>query len=233
MDEDFHTPEIISRKDAKARGLNLYFTGKPCVNGHIAKRYIWGCNCLGCAQAYMGKLKIQSAERRSMIPLSPRKQAMAEGRNRYFSDVPCPLNHNAERLTSNGSCVECHRINAARRSEEDQEIKDSIVLYRRDQAELYKSHVRNRRHKLKTSIGSHDATDIERLWDKQKGRCTYCSVMLADGYHVDHRMPISLGGSNGPENLQLTCQPCNLKKHNKHPDEFEKQLRIPLNHPEQ
>ena len=30
--------EIISRKEAKAQGLVHYFTGKPCLHGHLAKR---------------------------------------------------------------------------------------------------------------------------------------------------------------------------------------------------
>lgn len=40
------------------------------------------------------------------------------------------------------------------------------------------------------------------------------------GYHVDHVVPISLGGSDGPENLVLTCPNCNHRKHAKHPMDF-------------
>jgi 5-methylcytosine-specific restriction endonuclease McrA len=31
-------------------------------------------------------------------------------------------------------------------------------------------------------------------------------------------MPLKLGGSNWPENLQLLCRTCNLRKNAKHPD---------------
>lgn len=34
--------------------------------------------------------------------------------------------------------------------------------------------------------------------------------------HVDHIKPISLGGTNDLDNLQLLCQTCNLKKSNKY-----------------
>ena len=43
-------------------------------------------------------------------------------------------------------------------------------------------------------------------------------------YHVDHRMPLSLGGSNYPDNLQLLCPTCNLSKSATHPDIYEKQI---------
>tara|TARA_R100000687_G_C6400655_1_gene141701 strand:+ start:468 stop:800 length:333 start_codon:yes stop_codon:yes gene_type:complete len=39
--------EIISRKDAKAKGLKRYFTGKPCKHGHVAERYVCG-PCVDC-----------------------------------------------------------------------------------------------------------------------------------------------------------------------------------------
>lgn len=35
--------------------------------------------------------------------------------------------------------------------------------------------------------------------------------------HIDHVMPLRLGGSNYIENIQLLCRPCNLSKGSKHP----------------
>lgn len=37
--------EIISRKEAKEKGLIHYYTGKPCKHGHISLRQVcdWGC----------------------------------------------------------------------------------------------------------------------------------------------------------------------------------------------
>jgi hypothetical protein len=40
--------ELISKKEAKAKGLSRYFTGKPCPSGHVAERDIHGhCNKCG------------------------------------------------------------------------------------------------------------------------------------------------------------------------------------------
>jgi len=40
--------DIISRKEAKAKGLKKYFTGKECPRGHIDARYTASGYCLAC-----------------------------------------------------------------------------------------------------------------------------------------------------------------------------------------
>ena len=39
---------IITRKEAKLAGLNKYFTGERCVNGHLAERYTASGSCSEC-----------------------------------------------------------------------------------------------------------------------------------------------------------------------------------------
>ena len=55
--------------------------------------------------------------------------------------------------------------------------------------------------------------DIRKLWEKQKGRCAMCGRRLKPyAYHVDHKKPIALGGSNSIRNLQLLCPECHMIK---------------------
>jgi hypothetical protein len=93
-------------------------------------------------------------------------------------------------------------------------------------AEWYKAHpeaggvyVRNRKARKLNAGGEHNIADIQRLFILQKGKCVVCRTKLTK-YHVDHIMPLSLGGGNGPGNLQLLCPSCNLSKHSKHPIDF-------------
>lgn len=58
-----------------------------------------------------------------------------------------------------------------------------------------------------------------RDWHPFDALC-YCGKPLGDAYHLDHVMPLALGGSNTDDNMQLLRDRCNLQKHAKHPVDF-------------
>jgi len=68
------------------------------------------------------------------------------------------------------------------------------------------------------------ATDEDLFWieEAQSYLCFYCStpLPLESVIHLEHKTPLSRGGSNGPENLALACAPCNLSKGAKTAQEF-------------
>ncbi|MDE2568148.1 MAG: HNH endonuclease [Sphingomonadales bacterium] len=56
--------------------------------------------------------------------------------------------------------------------------------------------------------------DIKMLvWARDGGACTRCGS--TDQLHFDHIIPVAKGGGDLAENLQLLCQPCNLRKSDK------------------
>ena len=81
--------------------------------------------------------------------------------------------------------------------------------------------IARRRAKILEVGGSYSKYDVARLMETQGKECACCSVDLdSAGYHVDHIHPISRGGSNSPDNLQLLCPTCNRRKSNKLPAEW-------------
>lgn len=60
--------------------------------------------------------------------------------------------------------------------------------------------------------GFHTVEDIKALYESQKGLCAYCSEPVGEEYHVDHVIPLSRGGGNGPDNLAIACPTCNRSK---------------------
>lgn len=51
------------------------------------------------------------------------------------------------------------------------------------------------------------------------GRCVACGSV--DELQVDHILPVSRGGTNDSDNLQMLCQPCNASKRDKTMDEWQ------------
>lgn len=64
---------------------------------------------------------------------------------------------------------------------------------------------------------------VNRLMVQQRGKCAVCHADILANFHVDHILPLALGGTHDEKNLQLLCPSCNLKKHAKHPVEFMQQ----------
>jgi len=54
--------EIITRKDAKAAGLNRYYTGLPCKNGHVDYRYTASGACKSCVGESNGRFALTGVE---------------------------------------------------------------------------------------------------------------------------------------------------------------------------
>jgi hypothetical protein len=54
--------DIISRKEAKEKGLTRYFTGKPCKYGHISERLTSDGVCVACEREHRQENKEQLKE---------------------------------------------------------------------------------------------------------------------------------------------------------------------------
>lgn len=73
----------------------------------------------------------------------------------------------------------------------------------------------------KRKVGGKLSKDIAvRLLKLQRGKCACCGLPLGGKYHLDHIMPIALGGTNTDDNIQLLRDVCNFQKHMKHPVDF-------------
>lgn len=48
-------PEIISRTEAIKKGLQKYYTGKPCKHGHLSERTVYDKHCIICKRIRVKK----------------------------------------------------------------------------------------------------------------------------------------------------------------------------------
>lgn len=128
--------QIISRADARANNLKHYFTGNPCVHGHISKRYVSDTLCLDCHSNKHKKRreklwKAKTPKSSLVIEKESRSKALELGLIKYSSIVPCASGH-LERYTKNRACVECCSIKGSISHAENREKNNAERKKRRE-----------------------------------------------------------------------------------------------------
>ena len=77
-----------------------------------------------------------------------------------------------------------------------------------------------RRARKRESGGQLSKNIVQQLLNRQNGLCTCCGNPLNGKYHLDHIVPLSLGGADTDANVQLLLPKCNLQKHKSTPEKF-------------
>lgn len=183
-----------TRKEAQATGAKFYFTGEPCVRGHIALRKTKGA-CLECVREDWAL----DNERRKGKPKT--EAAKAAAKRYYEKNRQAVIARAAARPTE-----EKRRLQA--------EYKDrNVDVVRADTS------VRKRRHREATPKW---LTPAERLQMRDLYvQARKLTELTRERYVVDHIVPLRGEGVCGlhvPWNLRVITQEENLKKSNKHVD---------------
>jgi hypothetical protein len=180
-----------TRAEAKATGATHYFTGVPCVRGHIALRKTKGA-CVEC----MKEDWAVDNERRKQLPKS---EAAKEAGRRYYAK-------NKEFVKARAS----HRP-----AEEKRRSKDKWDALHPEDRKARNSN-RKRRHRMATPKWVTDAQkrQMKNLYAVAQ-RLTQTTGVR---YVVDHIVPLRsdvVCGLHVPWNLQVITQDENLRKSNK------------------
>jgi 5-methylcytosine-specific restriction endonuclease McrA len=177
-------------------------------------------------------------------PVINRLDAIAIGLTHYFTGKPCRHGHIDLRQSCNWDCRECVRLrNKHWRVQNPERIREldsewwvnnkqkksaHCKKYRQSRPDKIRQYSLNAIARKRGADGSHTASDINGILVKQGWVCVgpLCHADLRSGYHVDHIIPLSLGGANYPENLQCLCRPCNQSKGAKHPSDWNGRLDL-------
>jgi 5-methylcytosine-specific restriction endonuclease McrA len=187
---------VVSRKVAREQGLTRYYTGKPCKWGHVAERFVSTGGCVVCGRENARNWQAANHEKRRET-----------SRNWYTANAE--KSNEASRKWREANPEKYHAL-----------LKD---WYERNPDKV-RVNGHRRRARLLNAPGSHTAQDVRDIYSRQQGRCAYCRIEVGTNYHVDHIQPLAKGGSNNPENLQICCASCNLRKSAKLPEKFSKEL---------
>ncbi len=78
---------------------------------------------------------------------------------------------------------------------------------------------------LRTTKCWSGSEQLATLLKKQKGKCGYCGKQMSSPT-VDHKTPVSKGGTDAIENLIAACGPCNSRKRDKTDKEYREFLLL-------
>lgn len=122
-----------------------------------------------------------------------------------------------------------HQYNQEYRENNREKVAEQKRRYCRANPEKARIYVHQRRARKLANGGSYTAED-ERIQLKmqtdRKGiiRCWWCDEPLGNDQSIDHRIPLSRGGSNDARNICIAHIRCNKSKHNKLPHEWSNRL---------
>lgn len=186
----------LTRKDAQKSGSRYYFTGKPCKLGHIEKRYTSTGQCPTCVR---GSSILWKEKNISWFPEHCRKYAM----KRHWEN--------------RDEIIEKTRQWRLKNPEKQ---KDATRKWNERNPEAKRLHQNLRRSRERNATGKHTIKQLREMMVNQDNKCVYCKCEISNCYHIDHIIPLSRGGGNGIENIQILCIDCNQRKHNKMPEDF-------------
>jgi len=94
--------------------------------------------------------------------------------------------------------------------------------YQRTHPELRRQLAARRRARKLEAVGSFSVAEWLALVELWGGRCAYCGDPAP--LEIDHRVPLSRGGTNSIENILPACGPCNRRKYAMSENEFRARL---------
>ena len=163
-------------------------------------------------KAYMKKYRIENKDK---IILTRKKYVQKN--KKIISKV-----RKKHRIKNSTSIAKYQKQYRLKTSEKRKQYQREWYKNNPEKGRFYRALHRSR--KLKNG-GMFSQEDISKLLISQQNKCVYCTKELKE-YHIDHIIPISKGGSNWPDNLQILCRFCNQSKHDKLPEEFAKTINL-------
>lgn len=222
--------ELITLSKARSEGLKFYFTGEPCLRGHISKRYTKKRCCVLCVRE--DSLKRSKTERvKEQNKKYKQTKEYKKQQKKYKSTEEYKAKAREWVRKDRKNKIEKYKERERRYNSENREernkassqyyfknkdyYKQKSVAFRERNPSYFRAYNSKRRTLCKiffncelTNLVSIEASDLARERKSQTGI----------DWHVDHMIPLQAKKASGLHvwnNLQVIPAFMNLKKHNK------------------
>lgn len=182
--------EIVSRAEARAKGLKRYFTGRPCTRGHTVERQTSNKNCVECRQAN------REGYRQAEIDYSRRWRSDNRVRHQQYSAAYRAAN--PDRVKSG---------KAEWRKKNHEVVRQSLRMWQQANPAKLRFYEARRRARLLQAVLPGFDEEITAIY-----------AACPPGWHVDHIIPLkgkAVCGLHVPWNLQYLEPSPNSEKGNR------------------
>ena len=219
--------DIISKKEAKDKGLKRFFTGIPCNHNHLSVRFVSSGGCVDCSKMraskrrehiaeYQKQYREQTTEKRLKYHKQhyqdnkeKRKQQSAEYRQNnveYYSE------YNKQYFIDNSEKLIC-RSREWYQENRKQILEDKKIYYDEHHQEFIARNAKRRCQKLNATPQWYEHEKVTDLYAKS----VRLTEKLGIQHHVDHIVPLQsdvVCGLHCLANLQILSALENLRKGN-------------------
>jgi 5-methylcytosine-specific restriction endonuclease McrA len=213
----------LARKSSMECGDIHYWNGKPCLRGHVGPRQTSNTFCLACRALWNdGNREKLRVFRRKWRDGNPEKSIACT--KAWATKNPDRVKAKARRLHAINKDLYNERSRQWQKENSERFAARSKAWKRANPEKVCAYSSKRRATKLSIG-GKYSGEDVKRIRAAQGNKCAYCRVGLKGvKVHIDHITPLSLGGSNGAENIQILCVSCNLSKGALHPVDFAQRI---------
>lgn len=208
---------IISRKEAKKKGLAHYFTGKPCKHGHISKRRVSNSTCFECHlktnknwreanPRYMGEWYLDNKE----YALAKRGERYLEKRDEILARCKQYRDSNRDKVSASWLRWSKENPEAFRKIQRRYERKADAKVAKFIRRSVHRALAGAHKNGSSCDILGYTAKDLFQHLEKQ-----FKKGMNWDNYgsfwHVDHIIPVSKFIKDGENNPRIINTLSNLR----------------------
>jgi ABC-type nitrate/sulfonate/bicarbonate transport system substrate-binding protein len=197
---------FITRTEAINAGLSTYFTGKPCVNGHVAKRYVQNWTCISCHAA-------------KCLTYQQKWRAKNPDKVKQYSEKYAESHAASTKEWRNANRDKCADNQRKWNSQNREKRNDLSRKWRAQNRDVMVSLKAKRRADILSRtpkwLTKDDLWMIREAYTLAKLRTRLTGI----AWQVDHVIPLrgkKVSGLHVPSNLQVIPEHVNLKKGNRY-----------------